>query len=194
MFPAPRLLSACLLLGALGACVPRVAVPRPAPAPRTLLLLAESEEKATEARDERREDVEVETSGLDRVPRVVARGETTPLSLDGARARLYGNADGTLGWSVDNFILFEVLDGAGAVTGRFACGFSEGVWVGREAVDLVGRQAFSFEPGEVDVTGHLPETGRFRLRATALDYQGVGRTRTVYLRLEAEAARAPAEQ
>lgn len=189
MSPASRLLSACLLLGALGACTPRVPAPRPTAPPRALLLLAESEEKATEARDERRNDVEVETSGLDRVPRVVARGETAAFSLDGARARLYGNAEGTLGWSVDNFVLFEVLDGAGAVTGRFACGFSEGVSVGRESVDLVGRQAFSFEPGEVDVTGHLPESGSFRLRATALDYQGVGRTGAVYLRLETEAER-----
>jgi hypothetical protein len=178
------LLSACAVLAVAGACMPRVAVDRAPASTRTVLLLAEAPERDTEAREERREDVQVETSALDRVPRVVARGETAPLSLDGARARLYGDAEGTRGWSVDNFILFEVLDAAGTVTGRFACGYTDGAWVGRESVDLVGPQGFAFEPGQVDVTEQLPETGTFRLRATALDYQGVGRTAAVYLRLE----------
>ncbi|MEN9798438.1 MAG: hypothetical protein RL653_2134 [Pseudomonadota bacterium] len=183
------LLSACVVLALAGACAPRVAAPRTSSTVRTVLLLAEAPERDTEAREDRREDVQVETSGLDRVPRVVARGETSPLSLDGARARLYGDAEGTRGWSVDNFILFEVLDAAGAVTGRFACGYTDGVWVGRESVDLVGPRGFAFEPGQVDLSEHLPETGAFRLRATALDYQGVGRTAQVYLRLEPRPAR-----
>lgn len=178
------LLSAWAVLAVSGACIHRVAVPRTPPSARAVLVLAEAPERDTGAREERREDVQVETSALDRVPRVVARGETAPLSLDGARARLYGDPEGTRGWSVDNFILFEVLDAAGAVTGRFACGYTDGVWVGRESVDLVGPQGFTFEPGQVDVSAHLPETGAFRLRATALDYQGVGRTAAVYLRLE----------
>jgi len=168
-------------------CVRR-APPPSAAAPRAVLLLAEAPALETSQRTETRGDVEVDTRDFERTPRVVARGETSPLSLDGARARLYGDAEGTRGWAVDNFVLFEVVDGQDRVTTRFACGFSDGVMVGSEQVDLVGPQSFTFGPGEVDLSPLLPESGTFRLRATALDYQGVGRTDALYLRLEPKAA------
>jgi len=183
--PLPAAVLLCTLSSA--GCVRR-APPPSAAAPRALLLLAEAPALETSQRTETRNDVEVDTRDFERTPRVVARGETVPLSLDGARARLYGDAEGTRGWSVDNFVLFEVVDAQDRVTARFACGFSDGVMVGPEQVDLVGPQSFTFGPGEVDVSQFLPESGRFRLRATALDYQGVGRTEALYLRLEPRAS------
>jgi len=187
---ASSLLSAAVLLCTLTStgCARRAPTASTA-APRAVLLLAEAPALETAQRTERRDDVEVDTRDFERTPRVVARGETAPLSLDGARARLYGDAEGTRGWSVDNFVLFEVVDEQGRVTARFASGFSDGVLVGSEQVDLVGQQSFTFGPGELDVTTLLPESGRFRLRATALDYQGVGRTDALYLRLEPRALR-----
>jgi hypothetical protein len=54
-------------------------------------------------------------------------------------------------------------------------------------VDNVGPRSFSFEPGVVDLTNLLPESAPFKIRATALDYLGVGRVSNVFLRLEPRA-------
>ena len=124
---APSSLFAAVLLFTLStAGCARRAPPPALAAPRALQLLAEAPPVETLQRAELRTDVEVDTRDFERTPRVVTRGETAPLSLDGARARLYGDAEGTRGWSVDNFVLFEVVDAEDRVTSRFACGFSAG--------------------------------------------------------------------
>ncbi|MBJ6759309.1 hypothetical protein JGU66_00955 [Myxococcaceae bacterium JPH2] len=158
-------------------------------APRAILLLKDTPERETARLKELRQDVEVDTRDADRTPHVVATGQTEPLKLEGARARLYGDAKGTEGFSVDNFLLLEVVDGRGTVLRRAAVGYTDSVLIGNQQVDNVGRRAFAFEPGEVDVTELLPESGEFRVRTTALDYWGVGRVSNVYLVLSPEARR-----
>jgi hypothetical protein len=165
--------------------VPSTASSTPA-APRSVRLLVDTPERETGVLSRLREDVEVDASEGERTPRVVATGQTPPLRLEGSRARLYGDAKGELGFSVDNFLLLEVLDTQGKVVRRAVVGFTEGVHIGKEQVDSLGRHAFSFEAGEVDVTGLLPESEPFQLRATALDYWGVGRVSDLYLRLAPE--------
>ena len=115
---------------------------------------------------------------------MVATGETPLLRLEGARARLYGDAAGKEGFSVDNLILLEVLDEKGRVLNRGAVGFTDMVLMGKEQVDSVGPMSFTFEPGVVDITALLPESAPFKLRATALDYSGVGRVSNVFMLLE----------
>jgi hypothetical protein len=153
-------------------------------APRPYPLLQETEERETSSLMELREDVEVDTRDFERTPRVVTKGETPLVSLSGARAMLYGDAEGKKGFDVDNFILLEVVDGSGRVVNRGAVGFTDNVLMGREVVDLVGPRAFHFEPGQVDLTSMLPENAPFRVRATVLDYSGVGRVTDVFLVLE----------
>lgn len=165
-------------------CMKQVPTTVQAGPPRPYPLLKETEEKETEQLETKREDVEVDTRDFDRTPRVVATGETPVVSLSGARARLYGDAEGTKGFEVDNFILLEVLDEKGRVINRGAVGFTDNVLMGSEVVDSLGRRSFSFEPGEVDLTSRLPENEPFRVRATVLDYSGVGRVTDVFLRLE----------
>jgi hypothetical protein len=147
-------------------------------------LLAETPERETSQIEERRDDVEIDTRDFERTPRVVATGETPLLRLEGARARLYGDAAGKEGFSVDNLVLLEVLDDKGKVLNRGAVGFSDLVLIGKEQVDNVGRMSFTFDAGEVDVTNLLPENAPFKVRATVLDYSGVGRVSNVYLLLE----------
>jgi hypothetical protein len=147
-------------------------------------LLAETPERETSQIQEKREDVEIDTRDFERTPRVVARGETPLLRLNGAHARLYGDAAGKEGFSVDNLILLEVLDEKGHVLNRGAVGFTDMVRVGKEQVDSVGPMSFNFEPGVVDITGLLPENAPFKLRATALDYSGVGRVSNVFVLFE----------
>lgn len=158
-------------------------------APRVVRLLAEAPEKETAQLPQVREDVEVDTRDFDRHPHVVATGETPLLRLEGARARLYGDEKATQGWSVDNFVLVEVLDAAGKRLGSAAIGFTESVMLGREHVDSVGRMSFTFEPGEVDITHLLPGREPFKLRVTALDYSGVGKVSDLFLVLDSSGER-----
>jgi len=81
-------------------------------------------------------------------------------------------------------VLLEVLDERGKVLNRGAVGFTDLVMVGKEQVDSVGRMSFTFDAGEVEVTHLLPESAPFKVRATVLDYSGVGRVSNVYLLLE----------
>ena len=93
------------------ACVKQVpATPTRSGPPRPVQLLADTPERETSQIQQKREDVEIDTRDFERTPRVVATGETPLLRLEGARARLYGDAAGKEGFSVDNLILVEVLD------------------------------------------------------------------------------------
>jgi hypothetical protein len=167
------------------ACVKQVpATPTRSGPPRPVQLLADTPERETSQIAEKREDVEIDTRDFERTPRVVAKGETPLLRLEGARARLYGDAAGKEGFSVDNLLLIEVLDEKGQVLNRGAVGFTDMVRVGKEQVDSVGPMSFTFEPGVVDITSLLPESAPFKVRATALDYSGVGRVSNVFLLLE----------
>jgi hypothetical protein len=190
MLPAMTLRKLALVAVATASmsCVKQLA-PTPSGPPRPYPLLKETEERETSELTVKREDVEIDTRDFERTPRVVATGETPLVQLSGARARLYGDAAGAKGFEVDNFILLEVLDASGRVLNRSAVGFTENVHMGREVVDRVGPHSFRFEPGQVDLTSRLPESEPFQVRATVLDYSGVGRVTDVFLVLEPGAAR-----
>ncbi|WP_164010049.1 hypothetical protein [Pyxidicoccus trucidator] len=166
--------------------VPTSAPTTPA-APRAVRLLLDTPAQETETLSKRRDDLDIDTTEGERTPRVVTTGQTPLLRLEGSRARLYGDARATLGISVDNFLLLEVLDAKGQRVRSAVVGFTEGVHMGKEQVDALGRRAFSFEPGEVDLTQLLPESEPFQVRATALDYWGVGRVSDVFLVLVPDA-------
>lgn len=176
------LLLAAIALSFTG-CVKRVPAQQ-VPSHRAVRLLAAVPERETSQLTEQRTDLEVDTHDLDRTPRQVEAGKTALLSLDGARARLAGNAEGTAPWSVDNFLLFDVLDAQGKRLNSFVVGYAEGVLRGTERLDNVGRMSFGFDPGEVDLTSHLPEGQPFQLQVTALDYGGVGKVSDVFLVLD----------
>lgn len=162
----------------------RVPKAPPLPAHRAVKLLAAVPEKETSQLTDTRPDLEVDTHDMDRTPHLVEAGETPVIELGNARARLAGNAEGTEPWSVDNFLLFDVLDANGQRLGSFVVGSAAGVLRGNERLDNVGRMAFSFDAGEVDVTSHLPEHTPFKLKVTALDYGGVGKVSNVFLVLD----------
>jgi hypothetical protein len=167
------------------ACVRRVDT---APGePRVVRLIADTPERETTELTEKRADLEIDTRDHERTPRVVATGETPLLELRGLTARLYGDQAATAGFSVDNFLLIEVLAADGKVLDRVCVGFTDGVQLGKERLDNLGRQAFRFEAGEVNLTPRLPLDQPFKLRATALDYHGVGRVTDVFVGLRAEA-------
>jgi len=184
--------AALLLPLALTACPRRVPTASGPAHPVTYPLLAGASEAETTSRTETRTDVFVHTNQFGHVPVVVAKGEVGPLSLQGGRAQLFSDEACTQGISVDNFILFEVLGAGGKITHRFAVGYHTGLTVADQVPDNVGPSAFVFRPG-LDVTAQLPPEATFTLRATALDYGGVGRVTPVYLRVSPAASVAPSD-
>ena len=169
--PMARVLAALFALVVLSGCPKRVVAPVKSGPPRAFQLLAETAERETTQIAEMRSDLEVDTREHERTPHVVAVGETPLLKLEGARARLSGDAAGGKDWRVDNFILLEVINDRGQVLSRSAIGFvPDGVLFGRERLDNIGKMGFAFEPAEIDITGKLPENEPFKVRATALDY------------------------
>lgn len=172
------------LLGlGLAACVKRVPPPK-GPAHRAYRLLQKTPEVETALRNQKRADLQIDTRTQLRTPRVVAEGESPLISLNGAHAILSGDAGGTTGWSVDNFVLFEVSDANGKVVSRFVVGFAEPVTRNHQRLDNVGPMHFTFGPKEIDITSHLPHHQPFRIHATALDYGGVGHVSDLYLLLD----------
>ena len=153
---------------------------------RAMKLLSDTPERETTQIQERRQDVEIDTTDYERTPHVVAKGETPMMQLDGRTARLYGNEAASTGFEVDNLVLIEVIADDGSILGRVSVGFTEGVIIGKDHIDNLGRQAFRFEGGEVNLTPVLPDKRPFKIRATALDYSGVGRVTDVYLVLKPE--------
>ncbi|MDP1915810.1 MAG: hypothetical protein Q8L14_06180 [Myxococcales bacterium] len=178
---AGLLVVAMMLVG----CPKRVA---PAVTGKTIRLLSETAERETAQLTELRKDLEVDTRDFDRTPHVVATGETPLFSAEGADVRLYGDEAASKGFSVDNIILLEVLGADGKVLRAAVIGYSDPVSQGRETIDNLGRQAFSFEAGELNLAPVLPEHGSFRLRATVLDYFGVGKVSDVFVRVEPKAS------
>ncbi|MFP2909633.1 hypothetical protein ACLESD_32230 [Pyxidicoccus sp. 3LFB2] len=171
------------------ACARQVppSAPTPSSTPRAVRLLLDTPAQETETLAKQREDLDIDTTEGERTPRIVTTGQTPLLRLEGSRARLYGDARASLGISVDNFLLLEVLDAKGTLVRSAVVGFTEGVHMGKEQVDALGRRAFSFEAGEIDLTHLLPESEPFQVRATALDYWGVGRVSDVFLVLVPDA-------
>jgi len=179
-----RTLLVAALAFAVTGCVKRVPKQPPLPAHRAVKLLVGVPERETSQLTEQLKDLEVDTHDMDRTPHLVESGETAVIELGQARARLAGNAAGTEPWSVDNFLLFDVLDASGKRLSSFVVGSAAGVLRGNERLDNVGRMAFNFDAGEVDVTSHLPDHQPFKLKVTALDYGGVGKVSNVFLVLD----------
>ncbi len=158
--------------------------------PRPYQLLKAVEDAETSTRVERRTDIVPQGEGTDATAAVVAKAEVGPIEVNGGRARLHGDAAGTLGWRVDNAVVFEVLGARGEVTHRFAVGYHDGLRMGSDNIDNFGRKAFQFDAGEVDLAQLLPESGPFKLRVTAIDAGNSGGVSDLYLIVSAGEAAA----
>lgn len=173
-----------------------LACPKPQAAPRAdysgppkaFKLLSATPEAETAARAEKRQDLYVVTDSGDPVPAVVAVGQVGPISRQNGKVRLYGDEAGKLGWSVDNFLLLEVVNASGEVVNRVAIGFQQGLTCGSEHIDTTGGMKFAFEAGEVDLSTLLPAEEPFTLKVSALDIGGVGQNSDLYLVLSASGA------
>lgn len=183
--PAALATAALLPLMACAAHAPQA--PRFTGAPQAFEVFKAVPEAETSRRQEQRQDLYVNTASGEPVPFVVGRGSVGPLNRRGGRVRLYGDAAGTQGWSVDNFILLEIARPDGALLQRVAVGFQQGASIGSEQIDTVGPMQFQFGPGEIDLTRFLPEDEPVVITATALDTGSVGSVSDLFLILSEDA-------
>lgn len=113
-----------------------------------------------------RSDVEIDQTTWPRTPRVIRQLTS---------GRMIAKADATLklrAFTVDNLVLFEVLD---AATGaRIDAAFAGAVGtapvkLSGAPVKRLGADGFSFAEGAIDLGSILPKDRAFRLRVSALD-------------------------
>lgn len=182
--PNRRLLSslaAIALLSLMGCAAHAPQAPRFSGAPQAFEVFKAIPEAETSRRQEQRRDLYVNTASGEPVPFVIGKGTVGPLNRQGGRVRLYGDAAGTLGWSVDNFVLMEIARPDGTLIQRVAIGFQQGASIGSEQIDTVGPMQFQFGPGEVDLTRFIPADAPVVITATALDTGSVGAVSDLFL-------------
>lgn len=113
-----------------------------------------------------RSDIEIDQTTWPRTPRVLRQ-------LTTGRMIARGDASLTLrAFSVDNLVLFEVLDAANGARIDAAFAGSVGgapVKLSGVPVKRLGVDAFTFAAGAIDLGSILPKERAFRLRVSALD-------------------------
>lgn len=156
-----------------------LAASQPAPA-AVQLFSAVAKQPSAAFKSNTYSDVRVATRQFDPVPYHVAPAFRGTVTLQpGKRLVLAGDAAGQAGWSVDNFLLFEItVQGS---TTYLACGGVEPLTVRGQSVQRLGRSSLSFRAGEIDLTPHLPVGVPVQLKVSALDYGAVGFISDVFL-------------
>jgi hypothetical protein len=127
----------------------------------------------------------MQTTQWDPNPSIMEESTTETVILTRPRRiTLAGNAAGSVGWSIDNFLLLELLDETGNPIASGLIGNADPAIHRGVRIQQFGPNAFNFGPRQVDVTALFPLNRPFRLRATALDYGGSGWTTPVWLHVE----------
>ncbi len=128
-----------------------------------------------------RKDLSMDTTQWDKIPYSMHVSSHDLMIAAPAKFCLAGDAGGTKGWSVDNFLLIEVLDHSGNLISSALAGLTETVRRDGNPIETIGRSSYSFNACEIDVTKLLPVGRPFRLRASAMDYGGVGYVSDVFI-------------
>ncbi len=128
-----------------------------------------------------RKDLSMDTTSWDKIPYSMHVSSHDLMIAAPAKFCLAGDAGGTKGWSVDNFLLIEILDQSGNLISSALAGLTETVRRNGNPIETIGRSSYSFNACEIDVTKLLPVGRPFRLRASAMDYGGVGYVSDVFI-------------
>ena len=128
-----------------------------------------------------RKDLTVDAARFDKIPYSMHVSSHDLMITTPAKFCLAGDAGGTKGWSVDNFLLIEILDQSGNLISSALAGLTETVRRNGNPIETIGRSSDSFNACEIDVTKLLPVGRPFRLRASAMDYGYVGFVSDVFI-------------
>ena len=130
-----------------------------------------------------RTDLVMQTSSWDKTPYKMYEGVYNLFLKSARKVLLSGNAQASEGWNVDNFLYLEVFNYSGKLLKQVVIGNHEPVLAGNVAIEKLGGNKFDFAAGEIDITNLLPVNEPFVLRASAIDYGGVGAASNVFLTL-----------
>jgi hypothetical protein len=97
----------------------------------------------------------------------------------GMKVYLSGDAKGTKGWGIDNFLFIEIF--LGSTVKRYVVGSVEEVSYQGVKVEHIGGNKFGFGPTEIELAQYIPDGSRFALTITALDYGGEKKLSDVWL-------------
>jgi tetratricopeptide (TPR) repeat protein len=128
-----------------------------------------------------RKDLTVDAARFDKIPYSMHVSSHDLMIPTPAKFCLAGDAGGTKGWIVDNFLLIEILDQSGNLISSALAGLTETVRRNGNPIETIGRSSDSFNACEIDVTKLLPVGKPFRLRASAMDYGYVGFVSDVFI-------------
>jgi hypothetical protein len=128
-----------------------------------------------------RKDLSIDTTSWDKIPYSMHVSSHDLVITTPGKFCLAGDAGGTKGWSVDNFLLIEVLDQSGNLISSAVAGVMETVRRNGNPIEKIGRSSHSFDTCEIDVTKLLPVGRPFRLSTSAMDYGGVGYVSDVFV-------------
>ncbi len=131
-----------------------------------------------------RTDLTFHPDSWDKHPHALYRSEHSFILSQPMHALLAGDAAGTKGWSVDNFLLIEVLDSEGRVKKMAEIGCSEPLYCNDNPVPEIGPSSFSFNKKEIDLRSILPLNTPFTLRVTAMDYGSAANCSDVFIRFQ----------
>jgi len=151
------------------------------------IVSAVARQKTAAYHSNQRSDLSMQTKKWDKTPSIMTEETTEILFLDKPRKiRLAGDEEGKKGWRVDNFVLVEIMEPSGLVTGRKVIGrFDSGdsVLQGGKRISQLQPNSMMFTPKQVDI-GPLPLKKPFKLKVTALDYGEFGEVSDVYMIIE----------
>lgn len=152
---------------------------RPAQAYR--LFRAVAKQSSNNFKHNRHRRLRVATNVHDRVPYHMAPVAKRMVTVHpGQRIFLAGNAAGTAGFGVDNF-LYLTIGSRGGHKRRFFVGTADPVTHRGRPVARLGSNKFRFRAGEIDLTPYFPKGVPTRIKVSALDYGVVGFVSDVFL-------------
>lgn len=148
------------------------------------IVSAVARQQTSAYRSNQRSDLSMQTKKWDKKPSIMTEETTEILFLDKPRKiRLAGDEEGRKSWKVDNFILIEIMDQNGTVTGRKVVGrldSGDSVLQDGKRISQLQPNSMVFTPKQVDI-GPLPLKKPFKLKITALDYGEFGEVTDVYM-------------
>jgi hypothetical protein len=133
-----------------------------------------------------RNDLVVNTRSYDRTPYFMTAPREYLLDLRKLdRACLAGDAPGKAKVTIDNFLLIEVFEADGRFIKAGTVGSHEGLTrTGQGVTELAS--GYSHAACAVDLRNFLPSGRPFRLKASAMDYGGIGYSSDIWLQLAGE--------
>lgn len=122
--------------------------------------------------------------GWSRVPNIVRQAKLYGASLrKGQIATLSGDAEGREPWEVDDGLLVEAVTGTRRLDSGYAGGGAYDLSIDGRTPRRLGRIAWRFAPGSVDVTSILRQRPE-RVEFTVFDCGGSARVSPLFLRIE----------